>query len=145
MRAMYVSGDTFLLFESVTNGVPLEPPSHFRTFSLEASALSRDMSREQQTRTNPPEEVITNSLGGKKNTSCSPYGNCTIIEGAITNGTMFVAPYDPNAPGPKWRKHMEMATICVCNSLTCKNPCCEVLSRFLQQLLMAIYSNCYRC
>lgn len=52
------------------------------------------------------------------NTSCSPYGNCTIIEGAITNGTMFVAPYDPNAPGPRWRKHMEMATICVCNSLT---------------------------
>jgi hypothetical protein len=59
-------GSTFLLFESVTSGVPLEPPSHFRTFSLEASALSRDMSREQQTRTNPPEEVITNSLGGKR-------------------------------------------------------------------------------
>ncbi|KAH9221283.1 hypothetical protein DL95DRAFT_382165 [Leptodontidium sp. 2 PMI_412] len=52
------------------------------------------------------------------NTSCSPTGNCTILVGAKTNGTFYVAQYDPNYPAPFWHQRMELATICVCNSLT---------------------------
>jgi hypothetical protein len=48
-----IRGALFFLYESVTRGVPLEPPYPFRTFSLEASALSLDMSLEQQLQQSP--------------------------------------------------------------------------------------------
>ncbi|KAH7313021.1 hypothetical protein BKA65DRAFT_150392 [Rhexocercosporidium sp. MPI-PUGE-AT-0058] len=51
-------------------------------------------------------------------TSCSPTGNCTILVGAKTNGTFYVAQYDRNYPAPFWHQRMELVTICVCNSLT---------------------------
>ncbi|KAL2061037.1 hypothetical protein VTL71DRAFT_9089 [Oculimacula yallundae] len=51
-------------------------------------------------------------------TSCSPTGDCPILVGAKTNGTFFVAQYDPSYPAPFWRQRMELITICVCNSLT---------------------------
>jgi hypothetical protein len=54
------------------------------------------------------------------NTACSPTSNCTILDGAFTNGTVFVAQYDPSAAVPHWHQRMELATICVFNSLTCK-------------------------
>jgi hypothetical protein len=43
-----------------------------------------------------------------------------IMTGAITNGTVWVGSYDPNLPVPHWHQKMELATICVCNSLTRK-------------------------
>jgi len=49
---------------------------------------------------------------------CVQFNNCTIVNGAQTNGTYYVAKYDPNAPVPRWHQNMELATICVCNSLT---------------------------
>jgi len=49
---------------------------------------------------------------------CVQFNNCTISNGAETNGTFYVAKYDPNAPVPIWHQNMELATICVCNSLT---------------------------
>lgn len=59
-------------------------------------------------------------VGMPNDTSCSPTSNCTILEGASTNGTYYVAQYDPNFPVPYWHKNMELATIIVCNSLTRK-------------------------
>lgn len=54
------------------------------------------------------------------NTACSPTSTCPIMTGTITNGTNFVAQYDPLAPKPRWRAQMELATIIVCNFLSCK-------------------------
>ncbi|KAJ5052357.1 uncharacterized protein L3040_002108 [Drepanopeziza brunnea f. sp. 'multigermtubi'] len=52
------------------------------------------------------------------NTACSPFGNCTIIDGVRTNGTIFTPPYDATYPVPHWHQNMELATICVFNSLS---------------------------
>jgi hypothetical protein len=54
------------------------------------------------------------------NTACSPTGTCVIMSGSLTNGTDFVAQYDPSVPVPHWRVRMELATIVVCNSLSRK-------------------------
>lgn len=54
-------------------------------------------------------------------TTCSPTSNCTILGGTTTNGTLYTASFDPNAPAPLWHQRMELATIVVCNSLTCKD------------------------
>ncbi|CZT10298.1 hypothetical protein WAI453_009384 [Rhynchosporium graminicola] len=51
-------------------------------------------------------------------TSCSPNGDCPILVGTKTNGTFFVAQYDPRFTPTIWRQNMELVTICVCNSLT---------------------------
>ncbi|KUJ16976.1 uncharacterized protein LY89DRAFT_68688 [Mollisia scopiformis] len=51
-------------------------------------------------------------------TSCSPSGTCVILTGTVTNGTDFVAQYDPSAAAPHWHSRMELATIIVCNSLS---------------------------
>ncbi|CZR62151.1 uncharacterized protein PAC_12048 [Phialocephala subalpina] len=51
-------------------------------------------------------------------TSCSVTGTCTILTGTVTNGTDYVAQYNPNAPAPLWHQRMELATICVCNVLS---------------------------
>lgn len=53
------------------------------------------------------------------NTACSPTSTCTILDGATTNGTFYVHVYNPNAPVVDWRQKLELATICICNSLTC--------------------------
>lgn len=52
-------------------------------------------------------------------TSCSPTSTCPIQGGATTNGTIFVATYNPDAPVVDWLQKLELATICICNSLTC--------------------------
>jgi hypothetical protein len=54
------------------------------------------------------------------NAPCVQWNNCTIVSGAQTNGTYYVAHYDPTAYVPLWHQHMELATVCVCNSLTCE-------------------------
>ncbi|PBP27174.1 plasma membrane protein, partial [Diplocarpon rosae] len=51
-------------------------------------------------------------------TSCSPFGNCTILAGTKTNGTIFTPRYNESYPVPYWHQNMELATICLCNSLT---------------------------
>ncbi|TAQ89028.1 hypothetical protein B7494_g2610 [Chlorociboria aeruginascens] len=51
-------------------------------------------------------------------TMCALLGNCTILSGPITNGTYYVAAFNPNAPKPFWHQRMELITICVTNSLT---------------------------
>jgi hypothetical protein len=66
-------------------------------------------------------------------TACSPTSTCTILEGAFTNGTFYVAQYDPKAPVPHWHQRMELATICVTNSLTCKTLS---MSSSIQNLLL---------
>lgn len=53
-------------------------------------------------------------------TACAVSGNCTFLDGGQTNGTLYVGGYDPNAPVPYWHQRMELVTICVCDSLTCK-------------------------
>ncbi len=53
-------------------------------------------------------------------TSCSPFGNCTVLVGTKTNGTFYTPQYDPTYPIPYWHKNMGLATIWVCNSLTRK-------------------------
>jgi hypothetical protein len=55
------------------------------------------------------------------NCSISGNTNCTILNGATTNGTFWVSPYDPDYPVPYWHQNMQLATICVANSLTCKS------------------------
>ncbi|KAK2630556.1 hypothetical protein QTJ16_001376 [Diplocarpon rosae] len=51
-------------------------------------------------------------------TSCSSFGNCTILAGTKTNGTIFAPRYDESYPVPYWHQNMELAAICTCNSLT---------------------------
>ncbi|RFU27184.1 hypothetical protein B7463_g9155, partial [Scytalidium lignicola] len=46
------------------------------------------------------------------------YYNCTIIDGATTNGTFFVGAYNASAPVEHWHHRMELATIITANSLT---------------------------
>lgn len=48
---------------------------------------------------------------GGMHTSCSSFGNCTILDSVD---------YDPAYPVPYWHQHMGLATICICNSLTRK-------------------------
>lgn len=52
-------------------------------------------------------------------TACSPTSTCIILDGPTTNGTLFVAQYNPHAVVVDWRQKLELATICICNSLTC--------------------------
>jgi hypothetical protein len=54
------------------------------------------------------------------NTACSPSGTCTVLDGAFTNGTYFDAQYDPNYPVPLWRNRLELAFMCIFNSMTRK-------------------------
>ncbi|KAH8784840.1 hypothetical protein F5882DRAFT_124422 [Hyaloscypha sp. PMI_1271] len=51
-------------------------------------------------------------------TTCSPTSTCSILDGAFTNGTFFVAQYDPNFPTPIWRSRLELAFICIFNSMS---------------------------
>lgn len=53
-------------------------------------------------------------------TTCELYYNCTILNGALTNGTVYVGAYDPSAPVIHWYNRMELATIITTNSLTCE-------------------------
>ena len=62
------------------------------------------------------------------NTSCSVTGTCMILTGTVTNGTDYVAQYNPNAPAPLWHQRMELATICVCNVLSCKATIAKMFS-----------------
>ncbi|KAG0649370.1 hypothetical protein D0Z07_4120 [Hyphodiscus hymeniophilus] len=52
------------------------------------------------------------------NSTCQIYSNCTILDGANTNGTIFIAFYNASAPVPYWHQRMELATICIFNSLS---------------------------
>ena len=52
-------------------------------------------------------------------TACAAASNCTILDGTTTNGTYEVTGYNPLAPVPYWHQRMELATICVFNSLSC--------------------------
>ena len=47
-------------------------------------------------------------------------GNATNQNTVTTGNDQGVAPYDPTAPVPWWHFHMEIATICIANSLTRK-------------------------
>lgn len=46
--------------------------------------------------------------------------NSSISSGTSTVGTIYGAHYNPHAPRPQWHQDMELATVCVCNSLSCK-------------------------
>lgn len=62
-------------------------------------------------------------------TACVVTGNCTIIDGPLTNGTFWVSGgnggYDPTAPVPHWHQRMELATICIASALTRKFSNCS--------------------
>ncbi|PMD47486.1 hypothetical protein L207DRAFT_576263 [Hyaloscypha variabilis F] len=51
-------------------------------------------------------------------TACSPTGTCVILDGAFTNGTDYVAQYDPNYPVPLWRSRIELSFICIFNTMS---------------------------
>jgi len=53
-------------------------------------------------------------------TACSPTGTCVILDGAFTNGTDYVAQYDPNYPVPLWRSRIELSFICIFNTMSRK-------------------------
>ena len=42
------------------------------------------------------------------------------MNGAYTNGTYYIGEYNPEAAVPYWHQNMELATVCVANSLTRK-------------------------
>jgi hypothetical protein len=39
--------------------------------------------------------------------NCTQFSNCTILDGATTNGTFEIAQYNPAAPVPHWHQRME--------------------------------------
>ncbi len=70
---------------------------------------------------------MSNSSG----TDCTYTGNCTVLDGGTTNGTVFLDPnFDP-VGGDRWHQRMELITICVVNSLSRKLSSSPFLLRVL--------------
>jgi len=68
---------------------------------------------------------MSNSSG----TDCTYTGNCTVLDGGTTNGTVFLDPgFDP-VGGDRWHQRMELITICVVNSLSRKLSSFSIISQ----------------